>query len=46
MLLLVWIRTSFSLMGFGFGIDRIVAAIHSFHEASDVSPARQPLTYS
>jgi putative membrane protein len=26
--LMAWIRTSLTLIGFGFGIDRIVAAIH------------------
>jgi len=26
--LMAWIRTSLALIGFGFGIDRIVAAIH------------------
>jgi len=26
--LMAWIRTSLSLIGFGFGIERIVAAIH------------------
>lgn len=36
--LMAWIRTSLSLIGFGFGIDRIVAAIHSFQKASDIPP--------
>jgi putative membrane protein len=37
--LMAWIRTSLSLIGFGFGIDRIVAAIHQ--ELGDaVNPIR------
>ena len=38
--LMAWIRTSLSLIGFGFGIDRIVSAIHGFHKASDIDPVR------
>ena len=30
--LMAWIRTSLSLISFGFGIDRIVAAIHGAFE--------------
>jgi putative membrane protein len=30
--LMAWIRTSLSLISFGFGIDRIVAAIHTAFE--------------
>lgn len=37
--LMAWIRTSLSLIGFGFGIDRIVSAIHQeFGDA--VNPVR------
>jgi putative membrane protein len=38
--LMAWIRTSLSLIGFGFGIDRIVAAIHGFDPAADINPVR------
>lgn len=34
--LLAWIRTSLSLIGFGFGIDQIVAAIQSTRRLDDL----------
>ena len=36
--LMAWIRTSLSLISFGFGIDRIVAAIHGAFEQKVVDP--------
>ncbi|MCU0569472.1 MAG: DUF202 domain-containing protein [Oculatellaceae cyanobacterium Prado106] len=38
--LMAWIRTSLSLIGFGFGIDRIVSAIRGFHQATEISPVQ------
>lgn len=38
--LMAWIRTSLSLIGFGFGIDRIVTVIHNFNQAADINPVR------
>ena len=38
--LMAWIRTSLSLIGFGFGIDRIVSAIHSLAPAADINSVR------
>ena len=37
---MAWIRTSLSLIGFGFGIDRIVSAIHSLAPAADINSVR------
>lgn len=36
--LMAWIRTSLSLIGFGFGIDRIVSAIYGFRQVVDINP--------
>jgi putative membrane protein len=38
--LMAWIRTSLSLISFGFGIDSIVSAIHSFQTADRLAPVR------
>jgi putative membrane protein len=38
--LMAWIRTSLSLISFGFGIDSIVSAIWSFQVTEDINPAR------
>lgn len=38
--LMAWIRTSLSLISFGFGIDSIVSAIHSFQAAEALNPVR------
>jgi putative membrane protein len=35
--LMAWIRTSLALIGFGFGIDRIVTVINSFNQANDIN---------
>jgi putative membrane protein len=38
---MAWIRTSLSMIGFGFGIDSVVSAILSFQEvAATVNPIR------
>lgn len=34
--LMAWIRTSLSLISFGFGIDRIVTALHGLNEPRNV----------
>jgi putative membrane protein len=36
--LMAWIRTSLALIGFGFGIDRVVAAIHGLYPAVTIQP--------
>ena len=36
--LMAWIRTCLSLIGFGFGIDRIVSAIHKLEVAKGINP--------
>ena len=36
--LMAWIRTCLSLIGFGFGIDRIVSAINKLKVAKDINP--------
>lgn len=36
--LMAWIRTSLSLIGFGFGIDRIVSAIRGFNQNVETNP--------
>ncbi len=36
--LMAWIRTSLALIGFGFGIDRIVAAIHGLYPRVNIKP--------
>jgi putative membrane protein len=36
--LMAWIRTSLSLIAFGFGIDRIVAAIHGLYPDTRIQP--------
>lgn len=38
--LMAWIRTSLSLIGFGFGIDRIVTAIYGLYPNSGVNPVQ------
>ena len=38
--LMAWIRTCLSLIGFGFGIDRIVSAINKLKVAKDINPVR------
>lgn len=38
--LMAWIRTSLSLISFGFGIDSIVSAIRSFQAAEALNPVR------
>lgn len=38
--LMAWIRTSLSLISFGFGIDSIVSAIRSFQATEDIHPVR------
>lgn len=38
--LMAWIRTCLSLISFGFGIDRIVAAIQSTQVGENVDPIR------
>lgn len=38
--LMAWIRTSLSLISFGFGIDSIVSAIRSFQATEDIDPIR------
>ncbi|MBV8887444.1 MAG: DUF202 domain-containing protein [Chroococcidiopsidaceae cyanobacterium CP_BM_RX_35] len=38
--LMAWIRTCLSLIGFGFGIDRIVSAIEKLEVAKDINPVR------
>ncbi|MFQ4145262.1 YidH family protein [Chlorogloeopsis sp. ULAP02] len=38
--LMAWIRTNLSLIGFGFGIDRVVAAIENFKAVQDLNPVR------
>lgn len=38
--LMAWIRTSLSLISFGFGIDSIVSAIRSFKAAEAINPVR------
>jgi len=35
--LMAWIRTSLSLIGFGFGIDSVVSAIRSFQAVQDIN---------
>jgi len=36
--LMAWIRTSLSLIAFGFGIDRIIAAIHGLYPNAKIQP--------
>jgi putative membrane protein len=36
--LMAWIRTSLALIGFGFGIDRIIAAIYGLYPAAKIQP--------
>jgi putative membrane protein len=38
--LMAWIRTSLSLIAFGFGIDRIVAAIHGLYADTRIKPVQ------
>jgi putative membrane protein len=38
--LMAWIRTSLSLISFGFGIDSIVSAIRSFQATEDINPVQ------
>lgn len=38
--LMAWIRTSLSLIGFGFGIDSVVSAIRSFQVAQNLDHVR------
>lgn len=38
--LMAWIRTSLSLISFGFGIDTIVTAIRSLQVVNDLNPVR------
>jgi putative membrane protein len=38
--LMAWIRTSLSLIAFGFGIDRIVAAIHGLYPETRIQPVQ------
>lgn len=38
--LMAWIRTSLSLIGFGFGIDSVVSAIISFQAVQDIDRVR------
>ncbi len=38
--LMAWIRTSLALIGFGFGIDRIVAAIHGLYPEARIKPVQ------
>lgn len=38
--LMAWIRTSLSLIGFGFGIDSVVSAIRSFQAVEDIDQVR------
>ncbi|MCU0526506.1 MAG: DUF202 domain-containing protein [Elainella sp. Prado103] len=38
--LMAWIRTSLSLISFGFGIDTIVTAIRSLQVVDDLNPVR------
>ncbi|MGF1481818.1 MAG: YidH family protein [Cyanophyceae cyanobacterium] len=38
--LMAWIRTSLSLIGFGFGIDSVVSAIFSFQTVQDLDRVR------
>ncbi|MGL5832878.1 MAG: YidH family protein [Waterburya sp.] len=38
--LMAWIRTSLSLISFGFGIDSIVSAIRSSQATEDINPVR------
>lgn len=38
--LMAWIRTSLSLISFGFGIDSIVSAIRSFQATEAINPVR------
>jgi putative membrane protein len=38
--LMAWIRTSLTLISFGFGIDVIVSAIRSFQVVRDINPVR------
>lgn len=38
--LMAWIRTSLSLIGFGFGIDSVVTAIFSFQAVQDIDRVR------
>jgi putative membrane protein len=38
--LMAWIRTSLSLIGFGFGIDSVVSAIKSLQIAQNIDPVR------
>ncbi|MBV8884805.1 MAG: DUF202 domain-containing protein [Chroococcidiopsidaceae cyanobacterium CP_BM_RX_35] len=38
--LMAWIRTSLSLISFGFGIDSIVSAIRSFQATENINPVR------
>lgn len=38
--LMAWIRTCLSLIGFGFGVDRIVSAVQSLRVAEDINPVR------
>ena len=35
--LMAWIRTSLALIGFGFGIDRIVTVLNSFNQTTDIN---------
>jgi putative membrane protein len=37
---MAWIRTSLSLISFGFGIDSIVSVIGSFQATKDIDPVR------
>ncbi|MEM8778677.1 MAG: DUF202 domain-containing protein [Cyanobacteria bacterium P01_G01_bin.49] len=38
--LMAWIRTSLSLIGFGFGIDSVVSSIKSLEVANNINPVR------
>lgn len=38
--LMAWIRTSLALIGFGFGIDRIIVAIHGLYPAESIRPVQ------
>lgn len=38
--IMAWIRTSLSLIGFGFGIDSVVSAIGSLQIAQEINPVR------
>ncbi len=38
--LMAWIRTSLALIGFGFGIDRVVEAIYGLYPAARIRPVQ------